>query len=199
MSIVLDRHSLYGTTTWQRFPIDLDRRCRTPNHSHSIISWRRNALSLLVFSQTSARMSVRMSVKNARLVAIVHDSSGRMIAEVHLRIVILAGTRRCVSPTPKGASLRAQWCTFVPPRWRGMASTYSSWNEVASIGTWRPFLGFWNRERWQFPYSCPLSRSALPITETDEKLIASAAISGLKSQPTNGYNTPAAIGIPSVL
>ena len=42
-------------------------------------------------------------------------------------------------------------------------------------------------------------RSALPITDTDERLIASAAISGLKSHPVIGYNTPAASGTPSAL
>jgi hypothetical protein len=42
-------------------------------------------------------------------------------------------------------------------------------------------------------------RNALPITETDEKLIASAAISGESSSPKAGYRTPAAIGMPSAL
>lgn len=80
------------------------------------------------------------------------------------------------------------------PRWREMASIRCSRNELASIcGT--VSVGYFLTP----VYSCPLSRSALPITETDEKLIASAAISGLKGQPTTGYNTPAAIGIPSVL
>ena len=43
------------------------------------------------------------------------------------------------------------------------------------------------------------SRNALPITDTELKLIASAAISGDSSQPVNGYSTPAARGIPSAL
>jgi hypothetical protein len=43
------------------------------------------------------------------------------------------------------------------------------------------------------------SRKALPMTETEEKLIASAAISGLRSNPVVGYSTPAAIGMPSAL
>ena len=34
----------------------------------------------------------------------------------------------------------------------------------------------------------------MPITETELKLIAAAASIGLKRIPTNGYNTPAAIG-----
>ena len=41
-----------------------------------------------------------------------------------------------------------------------------------------------------------LSRSALPITDAELKLIASAAISGDNSQPVSGYSTPAAIGTP---
>lgn len=42
-------------------------------------------------------------------------------------------------------------------------------------------------------------RSALVITETELKLIAAAAIIGLSNIPKNGYNTPAAIGIPTEL
>jgi hypothetical protein len=37
------------------------------------------------------------------------------------------------------------------------------------------------------------------MTDTDEKLIATAAIRGLSNKPVNGYNTPAATGIPSAL
>ena len=37
------------------------------------------------------------------------------------------------------------------------------------------------------------------ITDTELKLIASAAISGDNSQPVIGYNTPAAIGMPNAL
>lgn len=43
------------------------------------------------------------------------------------------------------------------------------------------------------------SRSALPMTDTDDRLIAKAAISGLKSHPKIGYSTPAAMGIPRAL
>jgi len=43
------------------------------------------------------------------------------------------------------------------------------------------------------------SRRALPTTLTDDKLIASAAISGDSSSPNTGYSTPAAIGTPSAL
>ena len=43
------------------------------------------------------------------------------------------------------------------------------------------------------------SRSALPTTDTELTLIASAAMTGDNSNPVNGYNTPAAIGIPSAL
>ena len=37
------------------------------------------------------------------------------------------------------------------------------------------------------------------ITETDDKLIASAAINGLRRTPAIGYRMPAAIGMPSAL
>src|SRR5262249_22246864 len=39
-------------------------------------------------------------------------------------------------------------------------------------------------------------RRALPITDTELKLIAAAASMGLSRIPKNGYNTPAAIGTP---
>ncbi len=44
-----------------------------------------------------------------------------------------------------------------------------------------------------------LSRSALPITLTDDNDIAAAAMTGDMSQPNDGYSTPAAIGTPAAL
>ncbi len=44
-----------------------------------------------------------------------------------------------------------------------------------------------------------LRRSELPITDTELKLMAAAAIIGLSSSPNTGYSTPAAIGTPSEL
>lgn len=43
------------------------------------------------------------------------------------------------------------------------------------------------------------SLSALPITETELRVIAALAIIGLKSMPNTGYRTPAAMGIPITL
>lgn len=43
------------------------------------------------------------------------------------------------------------------------------------------------------------SLNALAITETELKLMASAAIIGESTRPNAGYRTPAATGIPSVL
>jgi hypothetical protein len=43
------------------------------------------------------------------------------------------------------------------------------------------------------------SRKALPMTETELRLIAAPAMIGLSSKPKNGYSTPAATGIPSPL
>ena len=43
------------------------------------------------------------------------------------------------------------------------------------------------------------SRRALPTTDTDDRLIASAASIGLNSTPNTGYSTPAATGTPSAL
>jgi len=42
-------------------------------------------------------------------------------------------------------------------------------------------------------------RSALPITDTELKLIAAAAMMGERRMPKNGYRTPAATGTPSAL
>src|SRR5262245_28339328 len=51
-----------------------------------------------------------------------------------------------------------------------------------------------------FPHIFTLrSRSALPTTDTDDRLMASAAIIGLRSRPKAGYRMPAAIGTPSML
>ena len=47
--------------------------------------------------------------------------------------------------------------------------------------------------------AAPRKRSALPITDAELKLIASAAIIGDSSQPVNGYSTPAASGTPIAL
>jgi hypothetical protein len=44
-----------------------------------------------------------------------------------------------------------------------------------------------------------LSRSALAMTDTDDRLIAAAAIIGDRSVPRTGNRTPAATGIPSTL
>jgi hypothetical protein len=42
-------------------------------------------------------------------------------------------------------------------------------------------------------------RSAFPITETELKLMAAAAIIRLSKTPNTGYSTPAAIGKPNAL
>lgn len=42
-------------------------------------------------------------------------------------------------------------------------------------------------------------RSALPITETELKLMAAAAIIGLRRIPKKGYSAPAASGMPRAL
>jgi hypothetical protein len=43
------------------------------------------------------------------------------------------------------------------------------------------------------------SRSALVMTDTDDRLIAAAAIIGDSRRPVTGYSSPAAIGTPSAL
>lgn len=43
------------------------------------------------------------------------------------------------------------------------------------------------------------SRSAFDTTDTDDRLIASAAIMGDSTIPNHGYRTPAAIGMPITL
>ena len=44
-----------------------------------------------------------------------------------------------------------------------------------------------------------LNRSAFVITDTDEKLIAAAAMMGLSRIPNSGYSAPAATGTPIAL
>ena len=44
-----------------------------------------------------------------------------------------------------------------------------------------------------------ISRNALATTDTELRLIASAAIIGLSSRPKAGYSTPAATGTPMAL
>jgi len=56
-----------------------------------------------------------------------------------------------------------------------------------------------NLERSVHERDCPISLSAFVMTDTDEKLIAAAAIIGDSNKPRNGYNAPAAIGTPSAL
>ena len=78
------------------------------------------------------------------------------------------------------------------PRWGG--------GEVvdAPLSDPPPFVGEgqgggrpYNRWRW--------SLSALPMTETELRLMAAAAITGLSNSPNHGNSTPAAIGTPRTL
>ena len=48
-------------------------------------------------------------------------------------------------------------------------------------------------------FAVPRSRNALVMTETELRLIASAAIIGDNSLPVNGYSRPAASGMPRAL
>ncbi len=50
-----------------------------------------------------------------------------------------------------------------------------------------------------FYLDVPLKRNALVITDTELRLIATAAIIGDNSCPVNGYSKPAANGIPNAL
>ena len=52
---------------------------------------------------------------------------------------------------------------------------------------------------YDYQSTADLKRSALPMTDTEEKLIATAAMSGLSNQPVRGNSTPAASGIPNAL
>ncbi len=52
---------------------------------------------------------------------------------------------------------------------------------------------------WMDQIFAPRSRSAFPMTETELKLIAAAAMIGLSRRPTKGYRMPAAIGTPRLL
>jgi hypothetical protein len=45
----------------------------------------------------------------------------------------------------------------------------------------------------------PLNLKELPITETELKLMAAAAMTGVRSRPKKGYKIPAAMGTPREL
>src|SRR5262245_44980114 len=54
--------------------------------------------------------------------------------------------------------------------------------------------------KYAAPYSGSLrNRKALPITDTELRLMAALAIIGLSSNPNAGYSTPAATGTPRAL
>jgi hypothetical protein len=53
--------------------------------------------------------------------------------------------------------------------------------------------------RGPVPEDAFLNLNALVITDTELRLIASAAIIGDRSCPVSGYSTPAAKGMPSAL
>ncbi len=61
----------------------------------------------------------------------------------------------------------------------------------------KPHLGSFSKRH---DYNlAPRRRRAFEITETEDKLIAAAAIMGDSKRPKAGYRTPAAIGTPRVL
>src|SRR5690242_9915726 len=62
-----------------------------------------------------------------------------------------------------------------------------------------PRLGAENRPRRETQSRTPRNRSALVTTDTDDRLIASAATIGDKTRPRTGYSTPAASGTPTAL
>lgn len=76
-------------------------------------------------------------------------------------------------------------------------------DHVPSISRMRPFLGSTPQQVFSQSRAAHKatrrSRSALAITETELKLMATAAIMGLNNTPRNGYRTPAAIGTPAAL
>jgi hypothetical protein len=75
------------------------------------------------------------------------------------------------------------------------------WNAGAAAATSKSIF------TWNVPFARTTSRhsltvrnrSALLITDTEDKLIARLAITGESSNPKAGYNRPAAIGTPSAL
>ena len=56
----------------------------------------------------------------------------------------------------------------------------------------RRYMGRFHSATWR-------NRKALLTTDTELRLMAAAAIIGLRSIPKNGYKTPAAIGTPNAL
>ena len=84
----------------------------------------------------------------------------------------------------------------------GLKGNFVGYDDLKSSSDHSQNPKFQHNLRWRkiSPYNfIPLNLNAFAITETELKLIASAAIIGDNSNPKTGYNTPAAIGIPNAL
>ena len=98
----------------------------------------------------------------------------------------------------------SSYCTFNPifKRWlRRFAHLREGWDVRGCHGPLGEALDIVDELHLLMTfYNCTrLSLSELPITETELKLMAAAAIMGDNSIPKNGYRMPAAIGTPAVL
>jgi hypothetical protein len=90
------------------------------------------------------------------------------------RLIVLAMFMRC-PPAPHGAGdivVKSPGCL--------QRQTSAIGNDSCHSGTWR-------------------NRNALLTTDTEDRLMASAAIIGDNVIPSSGYNTPAASGTPTAL
>ena len=100
-------------------------------------------------------------------------------------IVRWFATPRTVSAEPSPIVTRIPWCEGIQIAFNSCPIRTSSRAKTTRLSD-------------RYPLALR-NRSALPMTETDDKLIVSAAMSGLNSQPVSGYSTPAASGIPKAL
>ena len=96
--------------------------------------------------------------------------------------------RRSGRPAPTFSGAMRPRAPSLRPGWSGEKSFHDSFGFLSDG------YGVPSGQR-----STRLSRKALVITETEDRLIAAAAIIGESSRPVKGYSSPAAIGTPSAL
>ena len=104
----------------------------------------------------------------------------------------------------RGIALELKWVTLIPNNFVlrllcNIVDFYANWIAAGSRVVSCCRASFLMNCMFDAAYAWVRRRSALPMTDTELKLIASAAMSGDSRMPVNGYSTPAAIGMPSAL
>jgi hypothetical protein len=166
--------------------IRLGRMGQPPTHRVSLLCvapLRRSCAFATLNSSSSAMMSnISGSMTKGFGVAGVRHKSSHI--QPYIRIELSRLRPRCTSPkrpAPTGCSSYPRRLPVKPCRPLPAGSAFLRFPQSAH-------------------YNCTLrNRSAFPTTDTELKLIAAAAIMGLRRSPNHGYRTPAAIGTPRAL